>query len=626
MNSLDQGFQVEELRVDPQSGEVTGPAGREKLDRKVMDVLLHMARHAGQVVSREDLLAALWPGAVVSDDALTRCFYELRRHLSRVGGDDSYRALVETHPKRGYRLAGTVVPLAPATGDQPVAPRKRKRLPTWAVATGAAVLLAIIGTLIFTQFLPTQPVATVTAPKNSIAVLPFVDMSAEKDQAFFSDGVTEEILNRLSQSENLTVIARTSSFAFRNEQIDVPEIGKRLNVAYVLEGSVRKAADRVRITAQLIDVATNAHAWSKTYDRAIDDLFAVQDEIAESVAMALQVTLAGGRQLGRVSENVAAYERFLQGQFFYNRRAPGDIDRAVTHYKDGIALDPGFARAWASLAAAYALLAADNPDRETTYRELQGEAAHKAVELDPQLSIAHSRLSQYYFRVGQMTKAREHRDRAEALDPDDLMVNASAGTRAIWRGDFGEAVARWRRIVQMDPLNPTERKNLANMLLMNGQLDEALAENRKVLEIHPAAGSEVECEIARILILLGRYDESQSVVAQMTPGKDRDYVLALQYEAPGRQAEADAALKRLTSEARDTRDTVRLADIYASRGMFDEAFALLQSTREALDQAMPRRAGLQWDFQQDIRVSPFLKTLHADPRWSAVAALPAAQS
>ena len=154
MDALEKGFGLEELRVDPQSGEVSGPGGLEKLDRKVMDVLLHMARHAGHVVAREDLLAALWPGAVVTDDALTRCFYELRRHLSHAGGDERYRALVETLPKRGYRLNGTVVPLAPDSGVHPPAPRKR--LPTWAVATGAAILLAVIAALLFMQS-PTCP-------------------------------------------------------------------------------------------------------------------------------------------------------------------------------------------------------------------------------------------------------------------------------------------------------------------------------------------------------------------------------------------------------------------------------------------------------------------------------------
>jgi len=329
-------------------------------------------------------------------------------------------------------------------------------------------------------------------------------MSAEKDQAFFSDGVTEEILNRLSQSENLRVISRTSSFSFKDESLDVPQTGERLNVAYVLEGSVRKSGGRVRVTAQLIDVSTNAHVWSETYDRGVDDLFAIQDEIASSVAAALQVTLAGGKSRGRRPERVEAYERFLQGQFFYNRRAPGDIDRSVSYYKEAVAIDPRYARAWANLAGAYSLLAANDDRSEKPLRELQGEAARKAVELDPRLAVAHARLSQYYFHTGERAKGEEHFLAAAALDPDNPLVMGFASSRAIWRGDIDEAVSLWRRIVAKDPLSPTNRGNLADMLLANGQLDEALAEYRSVLELHPDAGPRIEIQIVRNLVLQGR--------------------------------------------------------------------------------------------------------------------------
>ena len=326
------GFRLDELRIDPLTGEVSGPGGHEKLDPKVMQVLVFMAQHAGEVVSREDLLTHLWPHAVVTEDALTRCFYELRRHLSHAGGDKRYRALLETLPKRGYRLNGKVSFIQP----------KRR---TTAIAIAAAALVAGIVALMIVR----KPVETASPEAgDSIAVLPFLDMSAERDQGFFSDGVTEEILNRLSQSENLRVISRTSSFALRDETLDVPQIGEKLSVGYVLEGSVRKSRDQVRITAQLIDVSTNAHVWSETYDRGVDDLFAIQDEIASSVATALQVTLAGGKPRGRMPENLEAYERFLQGQHFYNRRAAGDIERSVRYYREAVAIDPQYARALCS--------------------------------------------------------------------------------------------------------------------------------------------------------------------------------------------------------------------------------------------------------------------------------------
>jgi TolB-like protein/DNA-binding winged helix-turn-helix (wHTH) protein len=286
MTTLAQGFALDALLVEPLTGIVSGPGGREKLDPKVMNVLVHMAAHAGEVVLREDLFTQLWPNVVVTDDAITRCFYELRRCLVRAGGDQRYRGLLETVPKRGYRLNAAVRPLP---NSEPV---RTPRRAAWLPALGTAAALAVIAPLLYRSQSPgliELPASASVIP--SIAVLPFLDMSPHKDLGYFSDGVTEEILNKLTQSDTLRVISRTSSFALRNEILDVPAIANLLKVDYVLEGSVRKSGDRVRITAQLIDASTNSHAWSRTYDRAVADVFAVQDEIAASVASALQADL-----------------------------------------------------------------------------------------------------------------------------------------------------------------------------------------------------------------------------------------------------------------------------------------------------------------------------------------------
>src|SRR5688572_16215205 len=319
MDALEQGFQLDGLRVDPQAGEVTGPGGSERLDRKVMGVLMYMARHAGQVVTREDLHAALWPGAVVTDDAATRCFYELRRHLRHAGGDDRYRDVIETLPKRGYRLKAAVGPATvkpaevPSEVAKPPAARRPRRS---TIALAAAAVLATIGVAVYLSRSPpiAEPPAG-AATVHSIVVLPFLDMSAEKDQGYFADGVAEEILNRLAQSSNLRVTARTSAFALRDQALDVPQIAERLDVDYILEGSVRKSGPRVRITAQLIDARKDVHVWSRSYDGSLDDLFSFQDEIATAVADALQATLAGNITRPRARPKAAAYEKFLHARF-----------------------------------------------------------------------------------------------------------------------------------------------------------------------------------------------------------------------------------------------------------------------------------------------------------------------
>jgi len=620
--ALEQGFQLDGLQIEPQTGEVSGPGGREKLDRKVMDVLVLMAQHAGHVVSREELLAKLWPNAVVTDDALTRCFYELRRQLSHAGGDERYRLLLETLPKRGYRLNGTVTPLRPQTSAASPQ-RPKRRILAMAIAIPAAIVLVVIAGQRLTRGPDESQTPPATAESNSVAVLPFLDMSEDGDQGYFSNGVTEEILNRLSQSDNLRVIARTSSFSFRDESLDVPQIAARLNVAYVLEGSVRKSGGRLRITAQLIDASSNSHVWSNTYDRGLGDLFAVQDEIASSVATALQVTLARGKPGGQMPKSVDAYERFLQGKFFYDRRAPGDIERAVKYYEDAISIDPNYARAWAALAGAYSLLAWDGQTPTKALQAKQGEAALKAVELDPNLGIAHARLAQYYFETLDYKKAKDHSRKAVALDPDDPMVLALTGGEASAREDIGEAIAMQHRIVAQDPLAAAQRTNLAVLLLADAQLDEAMAEFRRVLELNPDAGLDVHIEIVRIFVLQRRYDEALTAVARLPEGKYRDHGLALLYQAPGRLVEADVALKRLAAQPGDMMDSIRLAEVFAFRGMSEEAFASLQKKKDALERDKNLGLSWIWFFQHEMRVSPFLTPLHADPRWAPLMAEPA---
>jgi TolB-like protein/DNA-binding winged helix-turn-helix (wHTH) protein/Flp pilus assembly protein TadD len=622
MNTLAQGFALEGLRVEPLAGLVSGPGGREKLDPKVMDVLVHMAEHAGQVVLREELLGRLWPGAVVTDDALTRCFYELRRGLTRAGGDERYRSFLETVPKRGYRLNASVKPIEPqAPAPEPARPARRRG--SLRAAGLSALALAAVALGVFLWRTSDKVEATVDTSPHSIAVLPFLDMSETHDQGYLSDGVTEEILNHLSQSDNLRVISRTSSFALRNEPLDVPQIAGRLGVAYVLEGSVRKAGDRVRITAQLIDASTNSHVWSRTFDRSVDDLFAVQDEIAVSVASAVGSTLGGDRSARHMPASVEAYERFLQGEFHYHRRSPDDVERAADYYRQAIALDPAYARAWAALAGAYSLIIGET-DQTTTQalRKLQGEAAHKAVELDPDLAVAHARLAQYFFRIARFQDGREQLRIAVSLDPADPLVLGFSSTDAIWQGDYAKALELWRRISAKDPLSAISRGNLGYMLMLNDRLDEALAESQRAIELNPAAEATPRINVARILIMLGRFDEAVQEIQKLPEGNDREYLVALLHRAPGWRRQADAALKRLAALPRDIPGTIKLAEVYVDRGQQDAAFDLLDLEYRKLERDRAARPRALWYFQDEMRLSPYFRALHSDPRWAQVATIP----
>ncbi len=574
-------------------------------------------QQAGQVVSRENLLASVWPNAVVTDDVLSRCIYELRKQLRQAGDDEQYKEMIDTVPKRGYRLNAKVTFASTRLTN---ATSRGRRIVALLVAVAAVVSLSIV----VSQRIEQTPAPAQLLPEAktaySIAVLPFVDMSATQDQEYLADGIAEEILNHLSQTSNLRVIARTSSFAFRDQPVDIAAIAARLDVSHVLEGSVRRSGEDVRITVQLIEVSSNSHAWSQTYERSIKDLFRVQDEIATSVATALNITLAGARPSGGPSESIEAYESFLQGEFFYYRRSPGDIERSIQHYEEAVSTDPRYARAWAALAGAYSMLAWTETIIDKAMQRRQGEAAHKAVELDPQLAVAHARLSQFYFETGDFEKGEEHENRAVALDPDEPLVLSTSSVGVYLSGDIDRALSMQRRAVAVDPLGTVRRQNLAVLLLASGRLDEAMAEFHTVLEFRP--DPEMEFEIARILILQGRYEEARLAVEKLPAGKYRDHGLALLYQLPGFLADADAALKRLAAEPGEIMDAVRLAEVYAFRGMNDDAFATLHKKKAELE--FDRTLGIAWvgRLQTEARISPFLKSLYADPRWTALIAKP----
>ena len=609
-NHVESGFRLGELTVEPKAGEVAGPGGTEKLDPKVMGVLVMLADKAGHVVLRTDLLTHLWPNVVVTDEVLSRCIYELRRQLSLAAGDDRFKDAIETLPKRGYRLKVDVTPIAPV-GSAVRSGRRRLLIIAATLPIVAAVLVALwkLGP-------PGEPAPGESATR-SVAVLPFVDMSPGKDQAYLADGFSEEILNRLAQSRNLRVIARTSSFALRDPALDVADIAKRLQVNHVLEGSVRKSGDTVRVTAQLISASDSSHVWSDTYERQMGDLFAMQDEIAGAVATALETTLSGVPATPRSTVNVDAYDKFLQGEFLYYRRAPGDVERSITYYQEAIAIDPRFAKAWASLSGAYSMLSGAIEPRSHDLQSRQGQAAKRAVELDPNLAIAHVRLAIFYGETGQREKADQHYRRAAALDPDEPYVVRAAIEEAVDHGDLSRAIALQSQVVARNPLAASTRNNLAVYLLADGQLEKALSQFRQVQEIHPETDPNVAIDIVHVLVLQGRYDEAEQAMAQVPEeGSQRDQAAALVYAATGREAEADQALARMTGGSRDHMETIRLAEVYAFRGMADQAFEVLDGKKRALAREHGADSDHVWYLQFEARLSPFLKTLHSDPRWS----------
>lgn len=346
---------------------------------KSMAVLQRLAASAGEVVTRDELFADVWPGGAVTDDALTQCIVELRKAFS----DAARRSrVIETVPKVGFRLLPKVTPLdAPAPGADPLRPGVRVAL--------VGISTVLLGLVFFWYLSGTHqlPPPAVNRTSPAVAVLPFADMSSGQDQGWLADSLTEELINRLAQLDGLQVTARTSSFHYKGRNEDTRDIAAELGVSHLLEGSVRRDESNVRITAQLIEAGTGFHAWSRNFDRPREDFLAIQDEIAESVADALSVELQVGR-LGKMpggTDSVEAYEELLESKRRQWEATPESTVLAIDHLKRAIEIDPDYARAWWRLAGMYINANSILPGADTDWLQLSQRALDRARSLEPGL-------------------------------------------------------------------------------------------------------------------------------------------------------------------------------------------------------------------------------------------------
>jgi len=448
--------------------------------------------------------------------------------------------------------------------------------------------------------------APVSAAAKSIAVLPFADMSSGKDQEYFADGLSEELLNLLAKLPELRVIGRTSSFQFKGRNEDLRVIGEKLNVAHILEGSVRKSGEKVRITAQLIKAADGSHLWSETYDRTLDDIFVVQDDIAGEVVKALKLTLLGTALTTRSKpQDSEAYNLALQGRFFVERRGQKDLGRAVEYFRQARERDPSYAPAWAGLSEAYArqadlghVLAADG------YRYAR-EAAEKALALDPQLVDAHLAMgSIHQVYDWDWAGADASFRRALDLEPGNAQALRLASIPASTLGNWSEAIDLASKAVERDPLRPASYNNLGVILLAVNRDAAAEAAIRKALELDPG-GASWQYGIGRALLLQGKTDAALQAMEQETEEVWRLSGLPLAFHALGRRSESDAALAALKGKYADVA-AYQIAEVHAYRGEADLAFEWLERAHAQRD------GGLV-----DIKGDRFLRGLAGDPRYKA---------
>jgi TolB-like protein/DNA-binding winged helix-turn-helix (wHTH) protein/Tfp pilus assembly protein PilF len=609
--------------IDLDSGDLRKFGYRIKLQPKSFLVLRTLLQAPGEMVTREQLRAQLWPENtfVEFESSLNVAVRRLREALSDEAQGPAY---IETVPKHGYRFIGVLEPtvatappyLVPAlvhqaasaldlpAGMLPGGVQTLPRRSWWKLLLPALAVLIIavaIGRVWWKRGAAAAPVA------SSIAVLPFVDMSPEKNQQYFSDGLAEELLNHLAKTPGLRVAARTSSFQLRDKSADLQAIGKKLDVATILEGSVRKEGKRVRIAAELVKAEDGFQLWSGTYDRDLNDVFAVQDDIARAITGELKVRLlnAGSGSVPQRGISAEAYNAYLQGRYFYERRTRDDLSRAYDYFQQAVKLDPNYARGWSALA--WVLITrgegAEGSTFEQGYRDGR-TAAERALQLDPGLAEAHA-------AIGRIKRGYEWDwagadaafQKALALEPQNSVVLLGASSLQASLGHFDEAVALNRRAVEIDPLSVMVHVALGMHAYYAGQQELAIDAYQKALAISPD-GPEAHYLLGLVYLAQAKPQQALAEFEKNHPNSERAVGQALAYSALGRKKEADAALQQLINDYHE-QAAYQIAEVYAFRGEADRAFEWLSIARDHKD------AGLA-----AIKGDPLLKNLYGDPRFA----------
>jgi TolB-like protein/DNA-binding winged helix-turn-helix (wHTH) protein/Tfp pilus assembly protein PilF len=617
-------------RVDPALDEISKDGKSVKLEPRTMQLLVCLAEHAGQVLSVEQLLDQVWRDVVVTPNSLYHAVAELRRVL---GDDPKEPSYIVNVLRRGYRLVAPVAPWveAPAVlaADSRATQSTATTAPPAAATTrsplrpfGIALIVALVVMLVPGYFVADRlwlskrnsgveyartPASTVVSDK-SIAVLPFVDMSEKKDQEYFADGMAEEIIDRLAKVPELHVPARTSSFYFKGKATKIPDIARELNVAHVLEGSLRKSGNHLRITAQLVRADNGYHVWSQTYDRELDDVFMVQDEIAGAVVRALKLSLLEGTSPRPIpTSSTEAYTLYLQARSIALRGGQADYEEAIGYLQRALRLDPKFAAAWAELAN-------DRVDNflwqaSTPYQEVRAEAqnaAEQALKLDPDLSDGHLAMAKILFYIDWSWDAAEVEfNHALALDPGNADALRHKSYLAYALGRYDQAPQLAQSALAQDPLNSWNYFNIGEVHFVKGSFAEAEAAYRKALELNPT-GAGIHARLGFTLLARGEPAAALAEMEQDTDERFRDTSRPYALDALSRTSDADRELA-IVEKKYAARAAVNIADFYACRKDLDRAF-------EWLD-----RAYRQHDAElTSLKGSPCTKNLETDPRYKAL--------
>ena len=617
------------FRLDTTNHLLWRDGNRVPLAPKAFDVLAYLVEHAGQLVTQDEILEALWSETYVNPEILRKYILEVRKTL---GDRPDNPEFIETVPKRGYRFVApvleesTVEPPVAATSsaiEQPAteenagpaaAPSKEEnssgRYRLWMLAVLPILTVLAAATIARQHFRVARNRVDATSLRNtSIAVLPFTDMSAAKDEEYFSDGLAEQLINDLAKISGLKVVGRSSAFQFKGRNEDLREVGRKLGVANVLEGSVRHDGNHVRITAELIKADDGFQLWSQTYDREIKDIFDVEDDIAQAATEALRLKLLGGNGQPVASNlrstNPEAYQAYLQAEYFSGRgQSKKELGKALAYTDQAIKLDEKFASAWALRSsvqnemAEYGLI-----DPTEGYRKARADA-ERAIALDPALASAYLALANTQIDYDwDWDAANISLTKAASLEPGNVEVFRLRSHLSRILGNLDEATRLYEQVVALDPLRPNSYSGLEYLFYVGGRYEDAQAALQKALDLNPQA-TYVHLTMGEALIVEGKPQQALAEIEKEPIEWGKLTGQALVYHALGREQDSNAALASLI-EKYGPAGAFQIGQVYAYCGEADRSFEWLERAYKQRDPGLP-----------EIKTDPLFKNLRRHPGYT----------
>ncbi len=622
-------YQFGEFHLDSQNRVLRRDGTNVPLTPKAFDVLLLLIQNAGRVVTKDELMKAIWPDSFVEESNLTQTIFMVRKALD----ETSDRRYILNVQGQGYRFLVPVTETANhgPENEAPVPPPSARRVPEiqlhshprltkdWRLAVIAtAVAVALIAASTVWPWRSRHSPAEQPA-KIMLAVLPFDNFTGDPGQDYFSDGMTEEIISQLGNLDpaHLGVIARTSVMHYKHSQALLPQIGEDLGVQYVIEGSVRRDSERVRITAQLIQVKDQSHLWAREYDRDRGQLLELQEEIAREVANEIEFSLSGRRPIEAPREGAAAtpgaqsyeaYDLYLKGRYYWNKRTAEGFQQAANYFQQAIDKDPNNSRAYAGLADTFSLMSTWYMGPQNELMPRGRTAALRALALDESLAEAHASLAliKETYDYDWLGSEKEFR-RAIQLNPQYATAHQWYAEFLSWQGRFQEAFAESEQARQLDPLSLIIAADHAGILYRSRQYESAVKQCRLLLELDPNY-VHARSLLISFYLQLGRYGEVLEAIDHGADHNDGAWAWAYRaavYGRSGRAEEARRALAKLEQVSRSrTGRTVTLLIAYSGTGPKDRVIELLQKAYSERSNAVVQ-----------IKVDPMYDPIRSDPRF-----------